>query len=57
MDITKLSGEELAKIISGEYQKLMLVNQNIQNILGEIKRRETKGEDNGTGSGDNREVK
>jgi hypothetical protein len=52
MDITKVSGEELVKIISGEYQKLMLVNQNIQNILSEINRRESKGEDNGTGSGD-----
>jgi len=40
MDIKTVSGEEIATLISGEYQKLMLANQNIQALQAELKRRE-----------------
>ena len=44
MDIAKISGEEIAKLISQEYQKLMVVNQNLQALNTELSRREKKEE-------------
>jgi uncharacterized small protein (DUF1192 family) len=40
MDIKTMKGEEIATLISGEYQKLMMANQNIQALQAELKRRE-----------------
>ena len=42
MDIKTVSGEEIATLISGEYQKLMMANQNIQALQAELKRREVE---------------
>lgn len=39
-DIKELTGEELASILSGQYEQLMLTQQNIQTIKQELKRRE-----------------
>jgi hypothetical protein len=39
MEITKLSGEELATILNGEYQKLMQAQANILTIQKELDNR------------------
>ena len=40
MDVTKMSGEQIATIISGEYQKLITADANIKTLNAELSRRE-----------------
>lgn len=40
LDVQKLSGEEIAKLISQEYQKLMASQLNLQILNQELTRRE-----------------
>lgn len=45
IDIGKMTGEEIAKLLSGEYQRLMVCQQNIQALNGELNRRESGAKD------------
>jgi hypothetical protein len=40
MDITKISGEELAKLMSDEYEKLLQIRLNILALKTELDRRD-----------------
>ena len=50
MDITKISGEEIAKLVAAEYQKLIVTQSNIQALNAELEKREKNAKEAKSGS-------